>query len=602
MIDDQWINHIPNQILVNSISDGFIILNNEDQIVFINNEFITMLGFAENELIGQNVTNFLNPDSAKVLEDARKTASENQPAKLDIYWTSFDGKQICTEASVFLLEQFGKDQRGHYIFVTEKDESRKELITEQPVDSCRIILDLVPDGIVIVNNRGKITYCNAATSKFTGLPREEIIGKRFTKFSPLRFQDIPKFTKLFASMLRGKMPQPFEVEWQHSDGSTLASEVCVSEMKMENGKKEIIAIARDITARQQIEQSLRESEEKYRILVEQSPLGIVIGQASPIHMAFVNSAFARIMGYTLKELASLAPQKIRELVHPEDQAKFFGSFENKLKDKSGLQGYEIRGIRKDGTEVWLHVAGSHILYNGQPAVQSTFADITERKKVEEDLKKTVERSMLYLDILGHDMRNHLQAVIMGTDLIRNAERNTDLSSILDYIDEIVSRAQNLIEKVHATSDLFTVPLSEVSINGVIESCLVELQKNHPHIRIEKKYSIRNAVVNADLYIHNLFMNILENAIHHNPNENQQIWIELQELEDGYEIIIADNGPGIPDDKKEDLFDRNRRFGGVGVHQAKQILEKYQGRIEVQDRIEGDSSQGVKFCIWLPKTK
>ena len=73
-------------------------------------------------------------------------------------------------------------------------------------------------------------------------------------------------------------------------------------------------------------------------------------------------------------------------------------------------------------------------------------------------------------------------------------------------------------------------------------------------------------------------------------------------EDGYELTVSDNGPGIPDKQKTWLFDVDRRFGGVGLHQVKQIIEKYSGRIEVLDRIHGDPRQRAQFRIWLPKAK
>ncbi|MHA1483917.1 MAG: ATP-binding protein, partial [Candidatus Thorarchaeota archaeon] len=66
------------------------------------------------------------------------------------------------------------------------------------------------------------------------------------------------------------------------------------------------------------------------------------------------------------------------------------------------------------------------------------------------------------------------------------------------------------------------------------------------------------------------------------------------------VLISDNGPGLTESKKEFFFDPERRFGGVGVHQAMSIVRKYHGRISVHDRITGDPGQGAEFLIWLPK--
>jgi signal transduction histidine kinase len=77
-------------------------------------------------------------------------------------------------------------------------------------------------------------------------------------------------------------------------------------------------------------------------------------------------------------------------------------------------------------------------------------------------------------------------------------------------------------------------------------------------------------------------------------------VHLGESGDGYEITISDNGPGIIDDYKKNLLDPDRRAGGVGILQCAQIAKKYRGTFEIHDRIDGDSSQGAKFRLWLPK--
>ena len=93
-----------------------------------------------------------------------------------------------------------------------------------------------------------------------------------------------------------------------------------------------------------------------------------------------------------------------------------------------------------------------------------------------------------------------------------------------------------------------------------------------------------------------------NAIEHNPNEEKKVWVDLTEVDHGYIVSIADNGKGIPDTLKTSIFDTSRRFGGLGLHTAQFIVEKYNGRIEVHDRVIDDSTQGAEFRIWIPKPR
>jgi nitrogen fixation/metabolism regulation signal transduction histidine kinase len=79
-----------------------------------------------------------------------------------------------------------------------------------------------------------------------------------------------------------------------------------------------------------------------------------------------------------------------------------------------------------------------------------------------------------------------------------------------------------------------------------------------------------------------------------------VWINLEEYDGEFHLSIADNGKGLDEFRKANLFNKDRRFGGVGIHQARGIMEKYLGSISVEDRIEGDCTGGAKFILSFPK--
>jgi PAS domain S-box-containing protein len=129
---------------------------------------------------------------------------------------------------------------------------------------------------------------------------------------------------------------------------------------------------------------MRDSEEKYRTLVEQSLQGIIVIQKNRI--VYANSAFAAIAGYTIEELYSSSPEKVIALIHPDDQSLVWGRLKERLAGKQVTQKYEYRGISKDGSERSLEMYAGLIALNGLPAVQCTILDITERKQAEAALK------------------------------------------------------------------------------------------------------------------------------------------------------------------------------------------------------------------------
>jgi PAS domain S-box-containing protein len=143
--------------------------------------------------------------------------------------------------------------------------------------------------------------------------------------------------------------------------------------------------------RREAEEKIRKSETKYRSLVEQSMQGIIIAQGSIPYIVFVNCAMSKILGYTVEELTSLSPQQTTGLVHPDDRELFFGRYTERLEGRPAPPRYEVRGIRKDGTIVWLELSSARIEYDGHPAVQAIFTDITERKKTEQTLKESEKK-------------------------------------------------------------------------------------------------------------------------------------------------------------------------------------------------------------------
>jgi signal transduction histidine kinase len=203
--------------------------------------------------------------------------------------------------------------------------------------------------------------------------------------------------------------------------------------------------------------------------------------------------------------------------------------------------------------------------------------------------------------MGHDIRNHLQAIILGTEIVGTLDVRPEVKQMFDIIVDSVENSQNLIGKVQSTRDLLLVPLANTSLREALDDCLQVINETYTDVQIEVNWNAQQPTVLGDKYLGTLLMNILENAILHNAKKKKRVWLDLREVEEGYEVTIADNGPGIVDEIKESLFDQDRRFGGVGVHQALKIAQKYGGRISVRDRVPGDSSKGAEFHVWLPKS-
>ena len=110
------------------------------------------------------------------------------------------------------------------------------------------------------------------------------------------------------------------------------------------------------------------------------------------------------------------------------------------------------------------------------------------------------------------------------------------------------------------------------------------------------------MVDADVLLGELVWNLLENAARHNPTDNKEVWISIKTKGNSVLLSIEDNGSGLSNARKKNLFTERSHAGGVGLKLVRQMIRKYGGSIEVEDRVIGKPNEGVNFTVTLQKTK
>jgi len=205
---------------------------------------------------------------------------------------------------------------------------------------------------------------------------------------------------------------------------------------------------RRIAERTQAEEALRQSEEKYSILVESSLTGIYIDQDGKI--VFANERFAAIYKYKRDELIGTDP---RQLVHPEDRAFTNDIRKKRLRGNGAPSVYEARGLTKDGETIWVARRNTRIEYKGRPAILGNVVDVTEQKCAEEQLRDSQERYYAVLEaspdpIVVYDMKG--QGVYINPAFTRVFGWHSEelLGKKIDYVpDENWPETRMMIDKV-----------------------------------------------------------------------------------------------------------------------------------------------------------
>jgi PAS domain S-box-containing protein len=274
---------------------------------------------------------------------------------------------------------------------------RAEKMLRESEEQYRNIVELSPDGIMTLNLKGTVTSVNKAFVDLTGFSEAEIVGKHFTKLGTLRARDLPKYMKLFASFLRGKIPSITEFLYLRKDGSHRWGEAQFSFIKNEEKKVGIQAILRDITERKRMAEQLKISEEKYHKQFETAMDAIFLADAETGILLDCNHAATELVGRKKSELIG----KHQRILHPpeETEGEFSRTFRQHLKEKEG-QVLETQVITKTGEIRDVAIKANIFELGNKKLFQCIFRDVTDKKKMEEQLRREQETIELVTENIG----------------------------------------------------------------------------------------------------------------------------------------------------------------------------------------------------------
>ncbi|MHA1770736.1 MAG: ATP-binding protein [Candidatus Thorarchaeota archaeon] len=342
--------------------------------------------------------------------------------------------------------------------------------------------------------------------------------------------------------------------------------------------------------KRQAEEALKESEQRYRLLIHSITDTVLILDGS----GRVKEIYSK--GTIIPPTEGHDGTHLSELFSADIFANL-QSLVNQVRKKCSEVSIEfVTSVQRSPR--WILAIG--IPYEDEQHIVVVLRDMTELRKTEAQMRAADRSASLYLDLLSHDIRNQLQAILINAELLEDDFSDPKIIDVVKGIRDSISKCTALIDSVQSSETLLESPLHEVEINPILVECMEQIARTNERVIIESHILVSHAKIQADSFIKTAFMNIIDNAVRHNPQENPRVWVSLRELRDGFEVTISDNGSGISDEQKSIIFDPSARSSGVGIHQAVQIIEKYGGRIEVLDRVQGDYTQGSAFRIWLPK--
>lgn len=342
------------------------------------------------------------------------------------------------------------------------------------------------------------------------------------------------------------------------------------------------------------------SAEQYEALIKQGSDAVsIVSEDGTIQYQSPNSF--QIKGWEPEELVG---ENILEYIHPDDRSRVTDEFRSLV----GTEGYiekqiEFRFQTKNRGWVWLETTGT----SPEPEIPidgyiTTSRDISVRKQREQQIAEQRDNLELLNQVLRHDLRNDLQVVTGRLEMVSD---HVDESGVESFQTARES-AEHAIELTTTAREMAEVMLTDetntqsVELQPTLASVIENVRTGYPDATVTVKGEIPPVTVIATEMLSSVFDNLLTNAIQHNDKPAAEVTVSAIHDEETVTIRIADNGPGIPDDQKDQIFGKGdagleSAGTGIGLYLVHRLVEIYGGNVWVED----NDPDGSVFNVELP---
>ena len=594
--------------LVRNLPD--IVLVHEAGIIkYFNDAIPEVTGYAMDDLIGRSIADFIHPDDVGVaFENMKRRASgEEVPFVYDLRLITKSGAVRNFEIRAALVQFEGRP--AHLSVLTDITERKaaEEALKESEA-KYRAVMESSLVGLYIIQDM-RFRYVNNAYADLFGYHPDEMIDT----MSPVDLV-VPEIRETVRANLTrradGEPGMPYDIRCVRRDGSAFDAQVWGKGI-MYQGRPASVGSLIDITERTKTETVLRESEKRFRTIVEHINDAFFVHDLSGV-ISDCNDIACRSLGYTRSELIGMS---LKDIDAPEDIRKI-GERMRSLTSQ-GVVEFDAEHVRKDGSSFPVTVSASIISHEEGGRVQSFVRDITERMNAERRLRDytaEIERSNRELQdfayVASHDLQEPLRKVRTFGDRLLSRYASALSEEGRGYIESIqnsTKRMQTLINDLLSYSRIGAGnSFSPVSLDQVLDEALQALAVSieEAHARIERTAL---PVIHADhTQMKQLFQNLIGNAVKFRRGDTESVVrISSETTTDGrIRIIVEDNGIGFDDRYRDKIFTIFQRLHtsdeyagtGVGLAICRKIVMRHNGSIEAN----GIVGTGARFSVTLPR--
>lgn len=555
--------------IVESARDAIITVDGNGSIVSWNSAAEKIFGYRAAEMMGRHIDTIITEENLEKHDFNRIIDREISIMVTDVEGVRKDGTRVPVEISVFSWNYM--DEK--FITAVIRDVTERKMAENALIESerkFRAVFDGVEDIITIVEIRenglpGKYIEVNRAAVEKLGYSRDEFLSMTPADMGVSREQSYDIIKKLLRS---GRVT--FNRTYISRDGRRIPVEV--NSTLLELGKMKVaVSVARDITQRLENERKLRESEEKYRSLFNLSPEYILLLDPEDGRILDMNSTLAGTLGIPSEELRG---RSIYELEFLSDDVKT--EFRSKIEviERDGtLEPYEMVLTDPSGREYTVRIYNKLIHAEGRECLLIVLNDISDLKRTQSMLEKSLAEKELLLKEIHHRVKNNLMII---SSLLSLQSRQVKDRETMDLFRESENRTRSMAlihERLYRSEDLKNIDLAEYL--GRLASEIFRSYSADSRIRLnleidELKVDVETAVP-LGLIVNELLTNAVKHAF---PDGEGTVTVSLSKRNGTVTLEVSDDGAGFPEDIDWESSP------SLGLQLVRSLTKQIDGKVEM----------------------
>jgi len=568
--------------------DHIMLLDRDAKIEFINH---TVPDLDRDEVVGTPIYDYVPPEFRPDIEACfQRVLKTGRPDQYEVDYYTAEGEVQSFEARVGPVT---RDGQVVGLAVDSTDVTARKRAAERLRSSeqrYRTLFEGANDAIFIMD-QDRFVDCNQMALKmFWCETKEEVVGRTAWEFGPPTQPDgqdsRSKGEPLIGAALAGE-PQRFYWKCKRKDGALIDTEMSLSRMDLVS-KVYVQAAVRDITARRQAEEALRESEERFKAIAEATPITMAITRMADGQILYANDNFFQTFGLAGSGIAEISTPDV--YVHPSDRQLLLQA----LRRDGKLVGHELELKRADGTRFWVLGAFQVLTFDGEEAIFGSLHDITDRKRMEKQLRASeeqlrslakrlaqseeTERQRLSREL--HDRTGQeLAALGISLNLLRGQLAEEGLPEAADRLDDALDQVEQTARHVRdLMSDLRPAVLDDYGVPAALRWYADQFTKRTGvSLDVAEHGEVPRMPRDLETALFRIAQEALTNVAKH--ARAKKATVSLSATERGVEMAVTDDGAGFDVDEQA----RSTEGGRWGMVTMRERALAVGGSLQVESK-------------------